>query len=317
MKPVREKDLPGAIVKSLEELEPYLAKGGDYELFVSEPVRFVSEWRVFVRYRQVLGATHYLGDCTVEPDWSIARRAISHFYSERPNGYGMDLGVTDDGRTLLVEVNDGFALGSYGLDDTSYALLLSARWAQLMGVDDELHDVTAPDVRAPIAEAMRGQRWHDYQFGMHGHSVLADEPDLPACVWGVVANVREFPLGTTPEQCAGRRKGTKHFAPGARVWVMDQDWSWDERVTVVGKEKGTHRYIRRVMDARQLENFRAKRVYSPTIISWMRGARNEIRNFSDCGKYGHYGDLFYATYWDLADAELFAKRRNEVDADSY
>lgn len=35
-------------------------------------------------------------------------------FSDAPNGYGIDFGVTDDGRTLLIEVNDGYALGSYG-----------------------------------------------------------------------------------------------------------------------------------------------------------------------------------------------------------
>lgn len=43
---------------------------------------------------------------------------------------------TDDGRTLLVEVNDGYALGCYGLQHNLYAKLLAARWAELVGVPD-------------------------------------------------------------------------------------------------------------------------------------------------------------------------------------
>ena len=54
-----------------------------------------------------------------------------------PNGYGTDFGVTDDGRTLLIEVNDGYALGSYGLYYLDYAKLLSAIWAELTGTEDE------------------------------------------------------------------------------------------------------------------------------------------------------------------------------------
>ena len=49
----------------------------------------------------------------------------------------MDFGVTVDGRTLMIEVNDGYALGSYGLYYLDYAKLLSARWAQLTGTTDE------------------------------------------------------------------------------------------------------------------------------------------------------------------------------------
>ena len=61
------------------------------------------------------------------------------------------------------------------------------------------------------------------------------------------------------------RSGAKHFASGWHVWVAESSWLWDGRVTVVGKRKGTHRYIRKVMDLRLLENFRAKRIYSPTV----------------------------------------------------
>lgn len=316
VKPVEEKDLPGAVVRTYDELAPYLGKGDDYELLVSEPVNFISEWRVFVRYRQVLGATHYLGDRAVEPDWVIAQRAISHFYSDRPNGYGLDLGVTDDGRTLIVEVNDGFALGSYGLDDVSYALLLSARWAQLMSVEDELHSVAAPRVQGPIADAMKSQRWHDYLYGVPGHSVPPHEEDLPKWVWGIAANIREYRSDLEPDQTDGLRKGTEHFAPGAHVWVMEPRWLWNYRITVVGKKKGTHRYIRRVMDFRHLESFRAKRIYSPTIISWMRGERSWILNYSDCGKYVPHGGLFGYTWLNRKEAEELAEYLNKVDADS-
>ena len=55
-----------------------------------------------------------------------------------PEGFAMDFGVTDDGRTLLIEVNDGYSLGTYGLEATLYARLLSARWAELNGTEDEL-----------------------------------------------------------------------------------------------------------------------------------------------------------------------------------
>ena len=37
----------------------------------------------------------------------------------------------------MVEVNDGFALGTYGTDAVEYAKLLSARWCELVGIHDE------------------------------------------------------------------------------------------------------------------------------------------------------------------------------------
>ncbi len=48
-----------------------------------------------------------------------------------PHAYSLDWGVTDDGRTLLVEMNEGYALGHYGLPPVSYARFLAARWHQI------------------------------------------------------------------------------------------------------------------------------------------------------------------------------------------
>jgi len=38
--------------------------------------------------------------------------------------------------TCLVEVNDGYSLGSYGLFHIHYAKLLSARWSKRVGPED-------------------------------------------------------------------------------------------------------------------------------------------------------------------------------------
>lgn len=45
--------------------------------------------------------------------------------------------MTGDGRTLLVEINDGYSLGCYGLQHNLYAQPLSVRWAELVGTEDE------------------------------------------------------------------------------------------------------------------------------------------------------------------------------------
>lgn len=58
-------------------------------------------------------------------------------FESAPNGYAVDIGLTDKGETLLIEVNEGYALGHYGLNALDYAKLLSARWAQLTRTADE------------------------------------------------------------------------------------------------------------------------------------------------------------------------------------
>lgn len=45
--------------------------------------------------------------------------------------------VTYHGRILLVELNDAYSLGCYGLPGVLYAKLISVRWSQLLGREDE------------------------------------------------------------------------------------------------------------------------------------------------------------------------------------
>lgn len=58
-------------------------------------------------------------------------------WEERPNACSIDIGVTSDNKTILIECNDAYALGSYGLIDYKYAKFLSARFSQILEREDE------------------------------------------------------------------------------------------------------------------------------------------------------------------------------------
>lgn len=92
---------------------------------------------------------------------------------------------------------------------------------------------------------------------------------IPEPVWCVVANVvmeRTYGPGG-----AERRSGTKHFAPGAKVYVVGFFWgTGGERVTVVGRHRKSHRFITLAMEAEHLANWRAELVYSPHVIERVR-----------------------------------------------
>ena len=51
--------------------------------------------------------------------------------TEAPSAYTLDVGITKEGLTLLVEVNDMWAIGSYGLDGDTYALLCARRMKEI------------------------------------------------------------------------------------------------------------------------------------------------------------------------------------------
>ena len=135
VKSVEDKQFTGVVVRSANDLSGFGIDGDDTPVLCSEPVHFIAEWRCFVRYGEVLDLRPYKGDWNVAPNFKTIQSAIDA-YTDAPAGYGIDFGLTEDGKTLLVEVNDGYGLGCYGLHHALYAQLLSARWSELMGVDD-------------------------------------------------------------------------------------------------------------------------------------------------------------------------------------
>lgn len=95
----------------------------------------VAEWRVFIRYGKILGARIYSGNWRAHFDYKIIEQAVKD-YRHAPVAYTLDFGLTKEGKTLLIEANDGYSIGSYGLFYIDYAKLLSARWAELTSQED-------------------------------------------------------------------------------------------------------------------------------------------------------------------------------------
>lgn len=128
----------GRVVRNTGELDALLAPrpgfpeaGDDLPLLASELVAFRSEWRVFVVRGRPVGTSHYHGDPLLFPNPGVVRAALGAYRAHAPAGYSADFGVSDGGRTLLVEVNDGYALGNGGLVASLYAELLHARWREI------------------------------------------------------------------------------------------------------------------------------------------------------------------------------------------
>lgn len=103
----------------------------DFPVWISEDVAFKAEWRVFVLEGKILDVRPYKGAYhQLKYDASIVDRAVAAWKTS-PCAYALDIGVTADGRTLVVEVNDGYAVGNYGLMPISASQFLEARWQEL------------------------------------------------------------------------------------------------------------------------------------------------------------------------------------------
>ncbi len=140
MKPLEEKTADGAVIHDAGDMSVFSHLDENAMMLCSEVINFVSEWRCFIRYGKIIGIKFYKGDEFAVYDESVIRQAVKEC-TELTNGCSLDFGVTDSGRTLLIEMNDGYALGSYGLEPVLYAELLNARWSELHHTEDYLVSV--------------------------------------------------------------------------------------------------------------------------------------------------------------------------------
>jgi hypothetical protein len=128
---VREKVFAGLVLQSQQDLARLDHLDASLDILASEVVLFASEYRVFVLRGRAVGCRHYKGDFRKFPEFEVADLTISQFQGA-PIGYVVDLGITNEGQTLLVEVNDGFSVAAYGLTPRLYARFLEARWVEMV-----------------------------------------------------------------------------------------------------------------------------------------------------------------------------------------
>ena len=132
VKPLRKhKSFPAVALFSASDLPDVDDEIDDQEVLVAEYVLFVSEWRCFVCRGQILDICRYDGEVLRFPDVPIIQSAITDFGQSAPSAYAIDFGILSDGRTVLVEVNDGYSVSPYGLNSIDYSDLLETRWNEL------------------------------------------------------------------------------------------------------------------------------------------------------------------------------------------
>lgn len=137
IKPVETKLFQGKVLTGFKDFIG-LNYGREVEVWCSEVIEVVTEWRCFVRYGELWDVCHYKGAWDSRLDLKVVREAISQFASQ-PAAFCLDFGVDANGKHYLIEVNDGHSLGSYGMGAISYAKFLSARWSELTQTEDMLN----------------------------------------------------------------------------------------------------------------------------------------------------------------------------------
>lgn len=132
--PHRMKLFTGVLLSSFADLIPTAHIPDTEQVICADPVAFVTEYRGFVLHGDLMDLRPYRGDPLVFPDPQVIRAALAaQAKTDAPAGYALDFGVTATGETMVVEINDGYALGAYGTSSTLYARIIAARWTELAG----------------------------------------------------------------------------------------------------------------------------------------------------------------------------------------
>ena len=131
MKPTKQKQFNGRVMKSILDWICMTKFADDTEVYISEPVNFLTEYRVYIRNGKILLGRNYRGDWTKGIDINVVKDAVETFADEAPCAYALDFGLTDDGKTSLVEFNDATSLGNYGLDAVNFADMIVSRWVEI------------------------------------------------------------------------------------------------------------------------------------------------------------------------------------------
>lgn len=136
IKPKQGKMFTGFVCNNESDIAGRFSPDENIPVYCSEVMNFITEWRCFVRYGDILDIRRYKGELGKTYSLKVIKDMVQSFL-DAPAAYSIDIGITDNDETIIVEVNDGYSLGSYGLDPLLYAKLLSARWAELTGTEDE------------------------------------------------------------------------------------------------------------------------------------------------------------------------------------
>lgn len=142
VKPVKDKAFTGLVINGPKDLIGCGSCYEDYEVICSEVMDIKREWRGFITYDELVDIRPYKGDYHYHYDADVVDKVLEAFRTipNRPMGCSIDFAVIEkDGKeqTIFLEMNDGYALGNYGLNHIRYAKLISARLSQLLNRMDE------------------------------------------------------------------------------------------------------------------------------------------------------------------------------------
>jgi hypothetical protein len=144
IKPFQQKLFSGLVVDkySISSLKEF---SDDLQVMVYDVLpKIVSEWRVYVLNNKIEDIRNYGGNFMVFPDIDFIKYKIKNHYQDLPFTYVMDVGVclnddpysttpnSDKTKNVIIEFNDMYAIGNYGVPNDLYVRMLRTRYFEII-----------------------------------------------------------------------------------------------------------------------------------------------------------------------------------------
>lgn len=100
-----------------------------YDVFQS---KIKSEWRCYIGRDKVVDIRNYSGDMFTSPSEDYLNSVINSNKSKFPLAYTIDIGILESKENVVVEYNDMWAIGNYGIDNYEYFSLLKLRYFEVV-----------------------------------------------------------------------------------------------------------------------------------------------------------------------------------------
>lgn len=90
-----------------------------------------SEWRIYIHNHKMVDAKNYSGDFTTCPNYDYIQEVINKNKGSFPCAYTIDIGILSSKENVVVEYNDMWAIGNYGIPNDLYYRLLKDRYFEI------------------------------------------------------------------------------------------------------------------------------------------------------------------------------------------
>lgn len=100
-----------------------------YDVF-SSPIK--SEWRCYIGRDKAVDIRNYSGDMFITPNKEYLELVIDSNKLKFPTAYTIDIGILENGDNVVIEYNDMWAIGNYGIDNYEYFSLLKSRYFEIV-----------------------------------------------------------------------------------------------------------------------------------------------------------------------------------------